>query len=89
MPQYKKTKCVWKLFLNHVWLFAICQTAVTFVCVCMYAYVNFQPLIWCQPMLSSIPEMEKEMLAPDSQIVLFLGRTYNYSNECIQKQHIS
>lgn len=44
-------------------------------CVCMYAYVNFQPLLWCQPMLSSIPEIEKEMLAPDSQSVLFLGRT--------------
>lgn len=44
-------------------------------CVCMYAYVNFQPLFWCQPVLSSIPEIEKEMLAPDSQSALFLGRT--------------
>lgn len=54
------------------------------VCIC-----KLQPLLWCQPVLSSIPEMEKEMLAPDSQSALFLGRTYNYSNECIQKQHIS
>ena len=56
------------------------------VCLCMfvctagaYAYANLQPLLWCQPRLSSAPEMEKEMLAPDSQSVLFLGRTYNYS----------
>lgn len=90
--QEQKTKLSF-FFFFIVLLSEICQTAVTFVCVhahaCMYAYGNFQPLLWCQPMLSYIPGIEKEMLAPDSQSVLFLGRTYNYSNERIQKHHIS
>lgn len=76
-------------------VYSLSNSCLVWMCVsvrahtCIYAYVNFQLLLWCQPMLSSVAEMGKEMLAPDSQSVLFLGRTYNYSNECIQKHHMS
>lgn len=86
-----------KGFLRKYDLSTVCQAAVTFVCVylCVHVLVHVcickfptPPLMLAYAIFYS-RDGEKEMLAPDSPSVLFLGRTYNYSNECIQKQHIS
>lgn len=92
MPQTKKITGHLKTFFKSQPIIQPSAIQLTFVCVFMFVYVcicKISPSLQCQSVLSSVSEMEKEMLAPDSRSVLFLGRTYNYSNERIQRQHIS